>query len=57
MYDTESKQCNSLKGRFYQYYINGKFDDCNKWEPLRKACRKWEKELDVKAGVITKYVE
>lgn len=51
VYDLEYSQCTSLKGRFYQYYLNGKTEDCNKWDPLRKACRKWERDIDIKAGV------
>ena len=31
-YHQELKACKSMKGRLHQYYVDGSFTDCSKWE-------------------------
>ena len=38
-YYDELNACNSMKGRFYQYYHDGKMGDCSNWQENHADCK------------------
>ncbi|XP_008548060.1 uncharacterized protein LOC103571624 [Microplitis demolitor] len=46
MYEEEYKDCKSLRGRFYQYYVHGEQLDCTQWKRDYQNCQKWRKKQD-----------
>ena len=38
-YYDEYKACKSIKGRFYQFYVDGKQGDCSHWEENHADCK------------------
>ena len=38
-YHDEAKACKSMKGRFYQYYVDGETRDCSEWTENHDDCK------------------
>ena len=51
MYKDEYKDCRSIKARFNQYFIHGKYQDCTQWRHDWDNCHKWRDDKNVKAAV------
>ena len=49
-YHSELKACQSLKGRFYQYYVHGDQTDCSQWYENHKDCKLWTNNADTEAA-------
>ncbi|XP_065221653.1 synaptic plasticity regulator PANTS [Planococcus citri] len=49
IYDVEYANCKAVKSRFYQYYRDGQFADCNVWYHNYKDCKQYAKD-DFAAG-------
>eukprot|EP00092_Neocalanus_flemingeri_P031521 GFUD01034232.1.p1 GENE.GFUD01034232.1~~GFUD01034232.1.p1 ORF type:complete len:176 (+),score=57.25 GFUD01034232.1:38-565(+) len=49
-YYSELKSCESLKGRFYQFYIDGHQGDCTQWSDNHKDCKLWTNSADKEAA-------
>lgn len=50
IYYEERKNCESIKGRFNQYYIEGKVADCSQWREDHEDCKLWTKNSDEEAA-------
>ncbi|XP_054287312.1 UPF0545 protein C22orf39 homolog [Macrosteles quadrilineatus] len=50
MYDDEYSDCTSIRGRFQQYFVFGKFENCDEWKHDYNNCLKWKREKDVDAA-------
>ena len=44
-YYDELRACQSLKGRFYQFYIDGAQGDCSQWTENHADCKVIKSEL------------
>jgi len=49
-YYDELRACQSLKGRFYQFYIDGAQGDCSQWSENHADCKLWTNNADVEAA-------
>ncbi|XP_044754402.1 UPF0545 protein C22orf39 homolog [Coccinella septempunctata] len=50
-YESEYKECSSIKARINQYFIFGKPIDCSNWKRNSINAAKWEDSKDEKAAV------
>uniref|UniRef100_A0A1B6CYQ7 Synaptic plasticity regulator PANTS n=1 Tax=Clastoptera arizonana TaxID=38151 RepID=A0A1B6CYQ7_9HEMI len=49
LYYEEYKDCKSIRGRFQQYFVEGKYEDCNPWKQDHLNCEKFKTNKDEKA--------
>jgi len=49
-YKAELKACKSIKGRFYQYYVDGQQADCSHWADCYDDCQLWKYNVDEEAA-------
>ena len=49
-YKDEYNGCSSIKGKFYSYYIDGKFSSCDEWKKNYKDCKLWVSNTDKDAA-------
>ncbi|XP_033230636.1 UPF0545 protein C22orf39 homolog [Belonocnema kinseyi] len=48
-YRDEYKDCTSIKARFHQYFVSGKYADCSQWKIDFNNCEKWTSKKDYTA--------
>lgn len=44
LYEEEYDDCNSIKGRFHQYFIHGESTDCLQWRRDYDSCVRYERD-------------
>merc|ERR1712062_472355 len=49
-YHEELKSCESFKGKFNQFYIEGKTADCSQWREDHEDCKNWTNNSDEEAA-------
>lgn len=50
-YRDEYRDCTSFRGRFQQYFVHGKTEDCLPWKSDYENCLRWKDSKNKKAFV------
>ncbi|CAG0884548.1 unnamed protein product, partial [Darwinula stevensoni] len=49
VYEEDYRECKRIRGRFQQYYVEGKMKDCSMLFHMQTNCKRWTKESNFDA--------